>query len=64
MRLCRFAGDRLGLVRGEEVFDVTAALAALPSHRYPLPRHDPLIAHLAELRAGIAAAARDATPIA
>jgi 2-keto-4-pentenoate hydratase/2-oxohepta-3-ene-1,7-dioic acid hydratase in catechol pathway len=64
MRLCRFAGDRLGLVRGEEVFDVTAALAALPSHRYPLPRHDPLIAHLAGLRGGIAAAARDATPIA
>jgi 2-keto-4-pentenoate hydratase/2-oxohepta-3-ene-1,7-dioic acid hydratase in catechol pathway len=64
MRLCRFGDDRLGLVRGEEVFDVTAALAALPSHRYPLPRHDPLIAHLAELRAGIAAAARDATPIA
>jgi 2-keto-4-pentenoate hydratase/2-oxohepta-3-ene-1,7-dioic acid hydratase in catechol pathway len=64
MRLCRFGDDRLGLVRGEEVFDVTAALAALPSHRYPLPRHDPLIAHLAELRGGIAAAVRGATPIA
>ena len=27
MRLCRFSHDRLGLVRGDEVFDVTAALA-------------------------------------
>jgi 2,4-diketo-3-deoxy-L-fuconate hydrolase len=57
MRLCRFNDDRLGLVRGDEVLDVTAALAALPAHRYPLPRHDPLIAHLADLRAPVAAAA-------
>jgi 2-keto-4-pentenoate hydratase/2-oxohepta-3-ene-1,7-dioic acid hydratase in catechol pathway len=63
MRLCRFAGDRLGLVRGDEVFDVTAALAALPSHRYPLPRHDPLIAQLPGLRAGIEAAAKTARPL-
>jgi 2-keto-4-pentenoate hydratase/2-oxohepta-3-ene-1,7-dioic acid hydratase in catechol pathway len=62
MRLCRFADDRLGLVEGEEVFDVTAALAALPGHRYPLPRHDPLIAHLPGLRAGIVAAAKNAAP--
>jgi 2,4-didehydro-3-deoxy-L-rhamnonate hydrolase len=64
MRLCRFGDDRLGLVEGDKVRDVTAALAALPSHRYPLPRHDPLIAHLPALRAGIAAAAREAQPIA
>jgi 2,4-didehydro-3-deoxy-L-rhamnonate hydrolase len=64
MRLCRFNNDRLGLVRGEEVFDVTAALEALPAHRYPLPRHDPLIAHLADLRAPIAAAAARAQPVA
>jgi 2,4-didehydro-3-deoxy-L-rhamnonate hydrolase len=63
MRLCRFGDDRLGLVRGDEVFDVTAALDALPAHRYPLPRHDPLIAHIAELRAGIAGAAQHAKPI-
>jgi 2-keto-4-pentenoate hydratase/2-oxohepta-3-ene-1,7-dioic acid hydratase in catechol pathway len=64
MRLCRFNNDRLGLVRGDEVFDVTAALEALPAHRYPLPRYDPLIAHLADLTAGIAQAAQRATPIA
>jgi 2,4-didehydro-3-deoxy-L-rhamnonate hydrolase len=63
MRLCRFNDNRLGLVRGDEVVDVTAALDALPAHRYPLPRHDPLIAHLAELRTGIAAAAEHAQPI-
>ena len=63
MRLCRFGDNRLGLVRGDGVADVTAALEALPAHRYPLPRHDPLIAHLSELRAGIVAAAERARPI-
>jgi 2,4-diketo-3-deoxy-L-fuconate hydrolase len=63
MRLCRFSNDRLGLVRGDEVFDVTTALDALPAHRYPLPRHDPLVAQLAELTAGIAAAAERARPV-
>jgi len=64
MRLCRFSHDRLGLVRGDEVFDVTAALDGLPAHRKPLPRHDPLVAHLADIAAGIAAAAGRAKPIA
>ncbi|MBV9429308.1 MAG: fumarylacetoacetate hydrolase family protein [Bradyrhizobiaceae bacterium] len=63
MRLCRFGDDRLGLVRGDAVLDVTAALDALPAHRYPLPRHDPLIAHFAELTAGVAASAQRAKPI-
>ena len=63
MRLCRFGDNRLGLVRSDAVADVTAALEALPAHRYPLPRHDPLIAHLAELRTGIAAAAERAKSI-
>jgi 2,4-didehydro-3-deoxy-L-rhamnonate hydrolase len=63
MRLCRFGDNRLGLVRSDAVADVTAVLEALPAHRYPLPRHDPLIAHLAELTAGIAAAAERAKSI-
>ena len=46
MKLCRFGEGRLGLVDGERVRDVTAALDALPSYRYPLPRHDVLIANL------------------
>ncbi len=61
MRLCRFNHDRLGLVRQDDVLDVTAALAALPSYRYPLPRFDPLIAQLPELRARIAQEAERAT---
>jgi len=58
MRLCRFA-DRLGLVTGDTVTDVTAALAALPAQHYPFPRGDLLIENLPALAAPIAAAARD-----
>jgi 2,4-diketo-3-deoxy-L-fuconate hydrolase len=46
MQLCRFNDDRLGLVQGQEVLDVSSALQVLPACTYPLPRHDPLIAHL------------------
>lgn len=55
MKLCRFDGDRLGVVEGEIVRDVTEALSVLPVSRYPLPTFDLLVAHLAELRAAIAA---------
>jgi 2-keto-4-pentenoate hydratase/2-oxohepta-3-ene-1,7-dioic acid hydratase in catechol pathway len=47
-------------VRGDVIRDVTPALARLPSFRYPLPRFDPLIAHLDELRAPIEAEAEKA----
>jgi 2-keto-4-pentenoate hydratase/2-oxohepta-3-ene-1,7-dioic acid hydratase in catechol pathway len=57
MKLCRFGDDRVGMVRGGSIRDVTPALAALPSYRYPLPRFDPLIAHLPDLRARIEAEA-------
>lgn len=50
MRLCRFGDARIGLVREDRVVDVTSVLDCLPSHRYPLPRHDPLIANLESLR--------------
>jgi 2-keto-4-pentenoate hydratase/2-oxohepta-3-ene-1,7-dioic acid hydratase in catechol pathway len=53
MKICRFDDDRLGLVQGGEVLDVSEALDALPAVRYPLPRHDPLIANLAAVRARI-----------
>jgi 2-keto-4-pentenoate hydratase/2-oxohepta-3-ene-1,7-dioic acid hydratase in catechol pathway len=46
MRLCRFNADRLGVLQDSVVCDVTAALSVLPSSVYPLPRFDPLIAHL------------------
>ena len=57
MRLCLFDDNRLGLVQGELVHDVSAALNALPTGRYPLPRHDLLVGALPELRAPILALA-------
>jgi 2-keto-4-pentenoate hydratase/2-oxohepta-3-ene-1,7-dioic acid hydratase in catechol pathway len=54
MRLCRFGNGRLGLVDGDGVRDVTAALDALPSYRHPLPGYDVVIAHLDTLRPRIA----------
>ncbi len=53
MRLCRFNDDRLGLVRDGQVLDVSSALQVLPTCTYPLPRHDPLVAHLPAVRAAI-----------
>jgi 2-keto-4-pentenoate hydratase/2-oxohepta-3-ene-1,7-dioic acid hydratase in catechol pathway len=60
MRLCRFGEDRLGVVEGSNVRDVTAALEVLPASRYPLPRHDVLMANLAKVTARITAIAKDA----
>lgn len=53
MKLLRFNDDRLGVLLGEQVADVSQALEVLPSHRYPLPRHDVLIAHLDRVRVEI-----------
>jgi 2,4-diketo-3-deoxy-L-fuconate hydrolase len=49
VRICRFDDDRLGLVDGDVVADVTQALEVLPAVRWPLPKGDPLITHLDEL---------------
>ena len=46
MRLARFGDNRLGLVEGLYLRDVTVALDVLPSVRYPLPPDDPLISNL------------------
>ena len=46
MRLCRFDNGRLGVVDGDNLRDVTAALDVLPAYRYPLPACDPLIGSL------------------
>jgi 2-keto-4-pentenoate hydratase/2-oxohepta-3-ene-1,7-dioic acid hydratase in catechol pathway len=50
MRLCRYDDNRLGLVRGETVHDVSAALNLLPTVRWPVPPGDLLIQNLAKLR--------------
>lgn len=64
MRLCRFTvdgpSDRLGLVEGAEVLDVSAALEAIPAQRWPLAQGDPLIAHLPAVIARVRALAPSA----
>ena len=63
MRLCRFDQDRLGVVEGDTVRDVTAALDVLPGYRYPLPAHDVLIANLPQVLAGVRAIVKDAPAV-
>jgi 2-keto-4-pentenoate hydratase/2-oxohepta-3-ene-1,7-dioic acid hydratase in catechol pathway len=46
MRIARFDDNRVGIVRDDGIHDISSALDALPSHRYPFPRHDALIANL------------------
>lgn len=46
MRICRFDNDRLGLVKADEVLDVTPALEVIPTQRWPIALGDPLIANL------------------
>jgi 2-keto-4-pentenoate hydratase/2-oxohepta-3-ene-1,7-dioic acid hydratase in catechol pathway len=43
MKICRFDKDRLGLLQGDEVLDVTGALEAIPAQRWPIAQGDPLI---------------------
>jgi 2-keto-4-pentenoate hydratase/2-oxohepta-3-ene-1,7-dioic acid hydratase in catechol pathway len=60
MRICRYDDERVGLVLGDQVFDATAALDALPAQRWPLPLGDQLVAELAMLRPRLELAARGA----
>src|SRR5688500_12718430 len=60
MRLCRFGDNRLGVVQGESVSDVSAALDVLPGCRYPYPAYDVLIANLDSVAARARAIAADA----
>jgi 2,4-diketo-3-deoxy-L-fuconate hydrolase len=64
MQLCRFNDNRLGLVEGDRVKDVTAALKILPAAHYPLPTHDLMIANLPAIRAEVEKLAKDAKVLA
>jgi hypothetical protein len=50
MRFCRYNDNRLGVVRGDQVHDVTDVMNDLPSYRYPAPLGDALISNLDTLR--------------
>jgi 2-keto-4-pentenoate hydratase/2-oxohepta-3-ene-1,7-dioic acid hydratase in catechol pathway len=63
MKLCRYNDNFVGLVIEGCIHDVTPALDALPVWRHPLPRHDPLIANLARLRAALEEEAGRSPPI-
>ena len=53
MRICWFNDNRLGLVKGDRVFDVSKALEKLPKPTYPVSaKGDPLIAHLDAMQPG------------
>ncbi|MBL8383251.1 MAG: fumarylacetoacetate hydrolase family protein [Burkholderiales bacterium] len=47
MKICRFNDNRLGLVDGDSIVDVTPALEAIPPMRYPAPLGDQLVVHFA-----------------
>ena len=51
MKICRFDKNRLGIVQGDEVLDVTRALDAIPPQRWPLAQGDPLILHFRKVLA-------------
>lgn len=49
MRICRFNDNRLGLIEGDHVYDVTEATRILPAAKWPVPPADLLIEHLAAI---------------
>jgi hypothetical protein len=63
MRLCRFDDERVGVVDGAVIRDVTAVRDLLPSLRWPVPPGDQLIAHLPQIKDRIQAAAEQAATV-
>jgi 2-keto-4-pentenoate hydratase/2-oxohepta-3-ene-1,7-dioic acid hydratase in catechol pathway len=63
VKLCRFGENRLGLVEGSVVRDVTAALDVLPAYRYPLPSYDALFANLDSVIERVSAVSMDSPEI-
>jgi 2,4-didehydro-3-deoxy-L-rhamnonate hydrolase len=64
MRICWYNDNRLGLVKGDRVLDVTKALEKLPKLAYPYPKGDPLITNLEAMKPAIEAASQGAASIA
>lgn len=66
MRFCRFDDNRLGVVEGDAVKDVTAVLDTLPDYRWPFPKGDVFMSRFDTLRPLMeeAAASAPAKPLA
>jgi 2-keto-4-pentenoate hydratase/2-oxohepta-3-ene-1,7-dioic acid hydratase in catechol pathway len=62
MKICRFDNDRLGVVEGDRVLDVTGALDVLPKVSWPVPQGDLLVANLDKVVARIKEIKHAATP--
>lgn len=60
MKLCLFNDNRLGLVEGDTLYDVSEAMRLLPSSGYPYPRGDALIANIDALKPQIVRAREQA----
>jgi len=58
VKICRFDNNRLGVVQGDQVLDVTAALSVIPEQRWPIAQGDPLILNFRR----VLAAARKLAP--
>ena len=64
MKICWFNNNQLGLVEGDTILDVSAALKALPAQTYPATvKGDPLIANLAKVQEEIRKVAPGASKI-
>jgi 2-keto-4-pentenoate hydratase/2-oxohepta-3-ene-1,7-dioic acid hydratase in catechol pathway len=63
MKICRFDDNRVGVVAGDAVRDVSLVLGKLPSYTHPFPPHDALIAQLEALKGDMQKAASSAPPM-
>lgn len=63
MKLCRYDGNRIGLVESEGLRDCSAALERLAAARWPWPPGDALIAALPALRPELERLAARAAPV-
>ena len=63
MRIARYGDNRLGLVEGYVLRDITQVSERLPQVRWPLPVGDQLIVHLESLRRTIKGAGEAAARI-
>ena len=55
MRICRYNKDKLGLVKGDQLVDVTSALDAVPENSWPNPPGDAMILNLDAIKPRIEA---------
>ncbi len=55
MKFCRYNDNKLGVVEGDSVYDVSYALDLIPAARWPFPRGDQFVAHLGAIAGAVKA---------